>query len=426
MDLYREFKDAAERDDFDGMLSVYDRTWEETDLIQQEIQISMSRELMKRCPLPGRQMIGEAQFVRHFGIDPDQAGPDRILSACPLQPLETGNRFLDSPDCRTGECWHDNEEIIRWFYPFFPEFGKVSVSMKSCIWDKEEGKLTESVIPLELDGEYLKRIVAVSGLGDYLLAELRCLPGGEKSPDFFRLVCFTPHGRRVGVVLEGEYDRAPEGCFLEDGIYGPHRGYLWYPNTSRIWYFELDGTEFYTRPWTETRPREGGAFPMPEKLFYEENGPSYKRTGEIVKSVFLSVDGFGMALITSHTGLMRYPEDERPWEGRSLLFFRKDRKKWDRIDFGEPRILIPSKDLTFFIIGKRMSGSTDMAFRLYPIPMQRKQMPLFTIQCRPSDARIRAFSGDLNCLCDDRGHPLYALCWKFHKGKEGENKHGIP
>ena len=425
MDFLREFTDAVKRDDIDGMLSVYERTWEEKDSDLKELQTAMSRELMKRCPLPGRHRIRENVYCFITGTCPDQAGPDHILAAYPLDSIRTGDRFLDSTLCRTGNIWWDDEDTIRWFYPYFPEVGKVSTSLKSCIWDKEEGKLTESVIPLELKGTYIRRIITVSGLGNFLLAELRDLPGEGKTGNGFKVACFSKHGALVGILMEGEGDTAPEGCLLEDDRRGPDRGYLWYPGTSRVWYFEREDTDFYISPWEKTEPGQGRSFPMPEKLFFEQAGPSYKRTGEVIKSAFLSVDGTGMALITSHTGLMDFREASHPFEGRSLLIFRENDGKWKRIDFEEPRILFMTKDLSFFMAGKRVNAGADIAFRLYPLPMQHKQMPLFTMRCRPQGAGIRAFSGDLNCLCDDRGHPLYALCWKFHKGKEVEKEHDI-
>lgn len=425
MDFYREFEDAAARDDFEGMLSVYERTWEEKDTDLKEIQTVMSRELMKRCPLPGKHRIRDNIFCFITGRDPDQAGPDRILAAYPAEPLRTGDRFLDSPLCRTGDIWRDDEDTIRWFYPYFPETGKAATSLKSCIWDKKEEKLTESVIPLELEGTCVRRIMTVSSQGSFLLCELRDLPGEGKTGDSFKVACFSARGALVGILMEGEGDAAPEGCLLEDGRRGPDRGYLWYPGTSRVWYFEREDREFYISPWEKTRPKEGGAFPMPEKLFYEEAGPSHKRTGEVIKSAFLSVDGTGMALITSHIGLMGFQEASHPFEGRSLHLFLENEGKWKRIDFEGPRILFLTGDLSFFMAGKRVNDGADMAFRLYPLPMQHKQMPLFTMRCRPQDAGIRAFSGDLNFLCGFRGHPLYALCWQFHKGKEGEKEHDI-
>lgn len=420
MDLYREFSDAAARDDFEGMLAAYEKTWEETDADLRDLRTVMSRDLMNRCPLPGVRKVGENTFVQHFGHSPDQDGPDRILAAYPAEAIRTGNRFLDSPYCKSGQCWWDSEEIIRWFYTCSPEFGRPSTALKSCIWDKKEGRLTESVIPLELDeGTFVRRVIGISSLGHLLLLELRFLQADEKKADRFLVTCYTTHGRRVGTVLEGEGDQAPEGCLLEDGVHGPHRGYLWVPNTSRVWYFEMDGDEFYARPWEETRPSEGRAFPMPEKLFYEEKGPSYRRTGETVKSLLLSVDGFGMALITSHKGLMTAAEASRPFEGRSLLIYLKSQGRWERVEFGEPRTFFLTRDLAFFMEGKRANGSTDHIFRLYPSAMEHKQRPLFTMRCPIAGAGIRAFSGDLNALCDGRGFPLYDLCWKFHKGKEG-------
>ena len=81
MDFFREFTDAVNRDDFDGMLSVYERTWEEKDSDLKELQTVMSRELIKRCPLPGRHRIRENVYCFITGTCPDQAGPDHILAA---------------------------------------------------------------------------------------------------------------------------------------------------------------------------------------------------------------------------------------------------------------------------------------------------------------------------------------------------------
>ena len=51
-----------------------------------------------------------------------------------------------------------------------------------------------------------------------------------------------------------------------------------------------------------------------------------------------------------------------------------------------------------------------------------KQKPLFELKSKTGDREIYYFSRDLNTLLDQKGRPVYDLCWKFQKGIEKEEK----
>ena len=424
-DYEEAFRAAEEQEDYVGMLSVYEKTWVQSANVPERDQIAMSRSLMELCPAPGLHHRGMGREIPIFGQDTEALWPEKIYKAYPIEKIRTGDRFLDSPNVPFRDSFFEDEKTIRWYFTYSATFGRPSVDLRECIWDKEKESLLENIIPLRLQGTFVRRIIAVSSLGNFLILEIRNILRenmDDKERETGRIVCVTNKGNMIGEILDYRSYDSPASCFLEDRIHGPDRGYLWFPNTSRVWYFEASPAGFHTWPWERAPVGEGRAFPMPGRLFYEKCGPSHKRTGEVIKSMFLSVDGLGMALVTSCILEMRHMEEEQQNAGRTILFYRRGTGKWGRIEFGSPRRFLVSRDISFFMAGKQDEAGWYYVYRLYPAAVNHKQKPLFELKSKTGDREIYYFSRDLNTLLDQKGRPVYDLCWKFQKGIEKEEK----
>ena len=413
------FREAAERDDFAGMYACYDRIWNLPLTEDNSLQMWMNRELMSRCRLPGVYYPGNGIEIVIRGHDPEDPIPYRVRGMFPLPQFHTGNTFFDEMPWPAGYAFRDELEKSFWYFPGDGETDGVKI----LIWDKREQKLSEHFIRLDIGSRYVHRVIACGSQGLLLILELREKENryGESSRDDpFALVCVSTNGRWSAEILS-DFGRREDGpiraVFLEDGRYSPNRGYLWLPYTRKIVYFEQDRESFYLYDNPAELKHRQYSFPMPEEVFPDDSFDPHWRTPftrETVESVVLSVDGEGIAMITLEEMRGGNGKTDRIRMGKFLYLYSKETASWNRYPFGETAQILLTRDLRYILVGKKTEiGETHWYWQLFPADVKKGQKPLWKLRENVPETRIAAFSYDLCSLLDQKGRPVYAVCWDY-------------
>ena len=436
----RKFREAEERDDFEGMLSAYDRIWTLPLTGEREDFLHMNRALMKKCRMPGlyeipdRNHPGTIMYTeriwRHSPEDPSPAG---FYGFLPMKTGRSEDGFSEWADHPEMLRFRDTSSLTCLFYPWAEDPGTPAQSLKALYLDKQEKTLHERVISPELKGKYIRKVLAVSRSGKFLVLELGnteeppCgnTPGSRAGS--FSIVWLAASGR--GTVLDltdGDGENPYQAIvYEEDQQFHNHRVYLWKPFSNELRYFELD---FGRPPAMEERALP---VPLPDTLlsyddrdifgFDRRNGPRQ----QILSLVFSEMEEDRMALITCEK------KEEYPGDGRRCHFYlylrsEKERGWQEFFSCSSRERVFFTKDMEYMLIGSRNFRSMCWNYDFWSVEellkfhlllrkagYMQKPVPFWTFSDYSDTCRIDSFSQDMCSILDKKGRPLYAACWKY-------------
>ena len=102
------------------------------------------------------------------------------------------------------------------------------------------------------------------------------------------------------------------------------------------------------------------------------------------------------------------------YDDKNLYIYSADRDAFEKHEFSSLYRILISANMTYFMIGmKRGIMGKGISWYLYPMKVQKKQKPRWELREFSVESRIRRISDDLCTLLDERGCPLYAICWKY-------------
>lgn len=430
-DRYRQgFQAALETEDFGGMLSAYNGIWQLPLTGDNRAQAWMNEELMRLCRLPGTYDLGNGIQVCISGHDPEDPLPVGMYGILPLDPSGTENPLPDlegEDDLPLYSACRDDSNIFSCFVPWQEEDSSLKKTVKAFYWDKREKKLHECLIHFGLQDQYIRRVIAVSSRGRYLVLELGSCPekrAREGAGESLTIVCATVNGRWMAEVVQVPEDAAVRAVFMEDGQYGPDRGYIWLPCSRKVLYFAKDQDQIYIHTDPTGWEHDRDIIPLPEELIpageydvYHNQDFSHRGASPALESILLSPDGNRMGIIAL--------EKRNQWESgtevdafdRTFFLYRREKGTWDAYPFGRADRILATRDLGYILVGKAEGAERrGWSWRLYPGIMKRKQQPLWELREFSPVSRIDSFSYDHCSLLDQYGRPIYAVCWQYKEG----------
>ena len=432
-----EFRKSLAEQDFAGMLAQYNRLWKLPLTGDNSDQAWMNGELMHLCRLSGIYHPGpgiEVYVTDHSEEDPLPVDLNGIL---PLAPNQSRDAAFSDGSLSYGGAFRDDTQVHCSYIPWTEEDDGRKRAVKIFIWDKKEQEMHERMIRFDFGDREIRRVCAVSSQGHFLVLELRShedCAERERDRDAFEVVCVSVNGRWQAEMMKGYSDCVVRAVFLEDQLHGPNRGYLWLENTGYLFYFEQEGESFYV----DENPRSRSRVPeyLPQNWVYDSENSYHGRMEEIfpeewdyphekrrvIESVMLSPNGYDMAMVL----LEREREGYVRQAGyrRKLFLWRKGNQSWDVLEPGRPDRILLTRDFRYMLIGEKAgTGKTVWSWTLYPVSLERKQRPLWEMMEFTSNSRISAISNDLCSLLDDRGRPVYAMCWRYREGtRQGSSR----
>lgn len=423
----KQFIDASEADDFDQMNSAYAGIWKLPMTAENRLQAQMNAALMKSCRMPGVYKVNEFCENRIWEHDPADPSPVGIYGILPLLPERGSSPFEDRDAWPEGTAFRDDPEKLTWYVPWGGDNGLRKDSVKVYIRDKRSGSMYERMIRLDPACGSVRRVIAASFLGNFLILEMRgvsddfldsycevpVIDTGEGEP--FKVVCITLNGRFMREILCGRGEFSFEAVFLEDGQFGPNKGYIWQPYSRLIVYFEMEGDDIYSFPFRERGEAPKYAFPMPDALFPSDRyGDPYRYEVEIIESITMDATGHFMGVVTVGTERTGSGRRKILYDNKNLYVYSADRDAFEKHEFSSLYRILISANMTYFMIGmKRGIMGKGISWYLYPMKVQKKQKPHWELREFSVESRIRRISDDLCTLLDARGRPLYAICWKY-------------
>lgn len=471
-----EFDQALSEENFSGMLSAYDRLWQLPLTGNNSAQAEMNNALTKLCRLSGIYNLSQNIEVRIDGHASEDPHPTGLYGILPLtsagdekdslqltaagdeesnfpgsgipeeaERSSAGASLIAGKKLPAGGAYRDDLDILCWYYPWDPEGTGAKTVIKADVWDKRDQTLHERLIRYDIGDKAIRRVVAVSSQGHFLILELEPPEGNPdqgSSEDSFELICGSTNGMWQAELMAGYNNPSVEAAFLEDRRYGPNRGFVWIRNTRHLVYFEQEDDGFYLnkdplhwgnnpeylpQSW-EYDPEDPHARGM-EDIFPEDmDNPSHLQ--RVIESIIFSVNGKDMAMILNEA----YSREEiiRNQCGKLLLIWRMEAGRWDSYALGHADRILLTRDLSYMLVGERAGMEKSYwSWKMYVTDLEMftadagtrqtaaGQKPLWEMLEFSSTSHINSFSYDLCNLLDENSRPVHAVCWRYQNGRQG-------
>ena len=430
-----KFAEAQKTGDIANMAETYRRTWFLPITEDHQPNIAMNAKMMNECRLPGVYKIDEWQEIRIYENEYGDPYPSGINAVFTYESAEEDPVFDQLEGLQDGAV-HDGAGMTFCYVPWSEDPGGQPHGLRVFCYDRQADKTSNRYVGYELKDRYISRVLAAGNEGNTLLLELReddnqlsRRQSSEKGS--YTIAWADRRGKIIKEVFHGTGKNPYHAQLIEeDSNIGPYRIYLFEPGNPYHLYCEPE----YDDECMESRDielycmHEGHSYRdnvrLPEPLtpdeWYEYNPRVSRQT---IEKAVISGFGNGMIIMASETNQLGkrtnmwvYSAVKRQW----MLFEGVLRRKGK---------IIISSDLRYILTGVPGHSGISWSWELYTSKPEEKnwdfggvkyskKSPLWTFEEYASETRIASFSSDRCWLLDEKGKPVYALCWKYEKQKE--------